>query len=122
MLGLGSNLFRQKRYVEAEAQMHACLRIRDKLAPDAWTTFNAKSMLGDVLLAQQKYEEAEPLLRDGYEGLKKRQTQLPKGEKVRLNEAAKRLVQLYTVWGKTGEAARWQKEVESLKGLAQPNK
>ena len=38
--------------------------------PDAWTTFNAKSLLGEALAGQTKYADAEPLLLAGYEGLK----------------------------------------------------
>jgi len=84
MLALGVNLFRQKRFTEAEARMRACLRIRDKLAPDAWTTFNAKSLLGDALLAQQKYDDAEPLLLAATRGSKSGRRELPKTEKIRL--------------------------------------
>ena len=122
MLALGVNLFRQKRFAEAEARMRACLRIRDNLAPVAWTTFNAKSLLGDALLAQQKYDDAEPLLLSGYEGIKKRQAELPKTEKIRLTEAAERLVQLYTAWGKADQADRWQKERVAIKLLSDPKK
>jgi len=43
--------------------MSECLAIRAKKEPDAWTTFNTKSLLGGALLGQKKYGAAEPLLR-----------------------------------------------------------
>jgi eukaryotic-like serine/threonine-protein kinase len=46
------------------------LAVQEKNQPDAWSTFNAKSMLGGALLCQKIYAEAEPLLLVGYEGMK----------------------------------------------------
>lgn len=49
------------------------LAIREKTQPDAWTTFDSKSLLGGALLGQKKVADAEPLLLAGYEGMKKRE-------------------------------------------------
>ena len=72
-----------------------------------------RSLLGGVLLGQQKYAAAEPLLQNGYEGL--RQTQagiVPRVRARTLRGALERLVQLYDAWGKPDEAAKWRKELE----------
>ena len=74
-----------------------------------------KSRLGSVLLGQKKYADAEPLLLQGYAGLKQRETKIPAEAKVRLTEALKRLVQLYDSWDKKDEAARGRKELEATK-------
>ena len=50
-----------------------CLLIREKTEPDAWTTFNTKSLLGGSLLGQKNYSGAEPLLLAGYEGMQERE-------------------------------------------------
>lgn len=63
-----------------------------------------KSLLGDALLGQQKFAEAEPLLKDGYEGLTQRAAQIPPQGKVRLTEALERLVRLYEATGRKEEA------------------
>jgi tetratricopeptide (TPR) repeat protein len=55
---LGRNLLKQKRWTDAEATLHDCLAIREKKQPDDWTTFNAKSMLGEALNGQMKRAEA----------------------------------------------------------------
>jgi hypothetical protein len=36
------------------------------MQPDAWTTFNTRSLPGGALLGQQMYAEAKPLLLAGY--------------------------------------------------------
>lgn len=52
----------------------------------------------------------------GYEGMKQRADKIPPQAKdLRLRVALDRLVQLYDVWGKPDEAARWRKELEALK-------
>jgi hypothetical protein len=112
---LGFNLLQQQRWAEAEATLRQCLAIRQKLEPDTWTTYNAQSMLGGSLFGQKKYAEAEPLLLKGYQGLKPKATEIPPPIRTRLPDAAERLVRLYEVWGKPTEAARWKKELESLR-------
>ena len=83
--------------------------------PDDWRTFNTHSLLGGSLLGQTKYAEAEPLLLSGYEGMKTREASIPPKDKVRLSQAAERVVKLYEAWGKPDRAAKWRKELESRK-------
>jgi tRNA A-37 threonylcarbamoyl transferase component Bud32 len=112
---LGLNLLLQKKWADAEAVLRDCLAIREKLAPDAWTTYNTQSMLGGSLVGQKKYAQAEPLLLKGYEGLKTKAKETPPNGSTRLTEAAERLVRLYEALGKPVEAARWKKELEKLR-------
>jgi hypothetical protein len=91
--------------------LRECLTLRQKTQPDAWTTFDTRSILGEALAGQKKYADAGPLLRAGYEGMKQRQAKIPPQGKVRLTEAVGRLVQPYDAWGKKDEAATWRKEL-----------
>src|SRR5207249_5022929 len=104
-----------KAWDKAEPILRDCIVIREKKAPDDWRTFNAKSMLGQALLGQQKYADAEPLLFGGLQGMKQREAKIPANAKVRLTEALERLVQLYDAWGKPDKAAEWRKELEAEK-------
>jgi len=93
--------------------LRECLKIRETKQPDQWTTFYTKVLLGDCLLCQKRYPDAEPLLLTGYEGMKKREDTISADEKVHLTEATERLVQLYEATGKLDEAAKWRKKSES---------
>ncbi len=123
---LGANISAQQKYAEATPILRESLVIREKLEPDAWTTFNTKSMLGGSLLGQKKYADAESLLIDGYEGMKQRHDRRDKlgGSPIapRLTEAIERLIHLYDEWGKPDEAAKWKKELEALKDANSPAK
>jgi serine/threonine protein kinase len=111
----GAVLLSEKKPSEAELKLRAALSIRQKIQPDDWTTFEAKSLLGEALLEQKKYIDAEPLLLSGYQGLKEREAKIPSPEKVHLKEALKRLVRLYETWDKPDKAAQWRKELEATK-------
>jgi hypothetical protein len=50
---MGLVLLQQKKWAEAEPLLRPCLAIRAKMQPNAWTTFNTRSMLGGALLAQK---------------------------------------------------------------------
>ncbi len=106
----------------AEKYLRECLTIREKAIPNHWLTSDTKSLLGEALAGQKKFEEAEPLLIAGYEGLKKHEKEIPEGEKKRIPEAARRLVNLYTAWEKPEEAAKWQKILQTTSKQAIPNK
>ena len=91
------------------------MAIRQIIQPEKWTTFEAKSLLGQALLEQQKYAVAEPLLQSGYQGMKEREANIPSHEKPILTRALERLVRLYEAWGKKDEAAKWRKKVTETK-------
>jgi tetratricopeptide (TPR) repeat protein len=118
---LGLNLLGQKKATDAEKVLHECLAMREKMEPDSWQVFNARSLLGEALVRQERYAEAEALLRTGYEGLKQHQEEIPAAaHSVPLKEAVQRLVQLYDACGKSDEAARWRKVLETAGRSAAP--
>src|SRR5207253_2680795 len=112
----GYNLVRLKAWAEAEPLLLEGLAIREKADADAWTTFSAKSLLGEALAGQRKFAEAEPLLLKGYEGMKQRSAKIPEPSRTtRLAEAADALASLYEALEKKDEAAKWRKERDAVK-------
>jgi serine/threonine protein kinase/Tfp pilus assembly protein PilF len=105
---LGRHLLKRRKYADADSLLRECLVIREQKWPDDWWTSNTRSRLGGSLLGQKKYDEAEPLLLAGYEGMKQREEKIAPVYKIRLTEAIDRLVQLYEAWGKPGKAAVWK--------------
>jgi serine/threonine protein kinase/tetratricopeptide (TPR) repeat protein len=112
---LSQNLLGQKKYADAEAAARDCLAIRAAKEPDAWTTFNTRSLLGAALLGQKKYADAEPLLTQGYAGMKERVATIPDVARPRLTEALERLVQLHDARGNTAEADRLRSDLQKAK-------
>jgi hypothetical protein len=120
---LGRNLLLQQRPVEAEEVIRDSLQFREKKLPDHWATFYTRHLLGGSLSAQKKFAEAEPLLLQGYEGMKQRQDKISKDDAPYLIEALERLVQFYDAWGKPDQTAEWRKKLDEHKkdpGLRNP--
>ena len=112
----GLSLLQRGEWTEAEPLLRECLTIREKSQPEAWTTFNTRSLLGGSLLGQKKYPEAEPLILSGYEGMKAREAKIPPAGKPRLSDAAIRVVKLYEDWGKTEKATEWRAKLAMPSG------
>jgi eukaryotic-like serine/threonine-protein kinase len=110
LVWLGMNLLKQGKANDAEPVLRECLAIREKKEPDAWSTFNARSILGGALLGQKNYADAEPLLLNGYEGMTQREKTIPPQGATRIPEALDRLIELYTGTNKPDEAKNWRAE------------
>jgi tetratricopeptide (TPR) repeat protein len=105
-------------FTNAERLFRESLTIRQRKYADHWATFATQSQLGGCLFGQTKYAEAEPLLVQGYEGLKQREARIPGGAKKSLTDALERLVWLYDAMGRTDRAAVWRQQ---LSESARPN-
>jgi hypothetical protein len=106
------DLLQYRQFAAAEVFLRECAAIRERKLPGDWSTFNSIAMLGSALLGQKKLAEAEPLLLEGYQGLKDREAAIPPQGKIRVKEALYRLVALYVAWEKPAEAAKWQAILE----------
>lgn len=108
----GPALIQSRAYTEAESVLRELLSIREKSEPDAWSTFNTRSVLGGALLGQKKFADAEPLLLQGYEGMKFREKTIPPTAATRIPEALDRLIELYTATNKPDEVKKWRAELD----------
>src|SRR6185503_19862224 len=108
----------------AEPMLREALENREKVQPDVWTTFNTRSMLGEALLGQKRYAEAEPLLLAGYRGMTERQAAVVDREKgsvaTRIVQALERLVKFYEAQGNATEAAAWREKLDAARKTAPP--
>jgi len=112
---LAKELLQHRQYMAAETCLRESLTIREKKLPDDWVHFNTKSLLGGALAGQTKFQEAEPLLVEGYSGMKEREAKIPPAAQTRLPEAIRRVVDLYTAWEKPDEAEKWKEILEKEK-------
>jgi serine/threonine protein kinase len=115
LAGKADTLSRLGRLADAEKSLRRCLALCEQAAPDAWATFHTRARLGAALAAQMNYADAEPLLKEGYAGMKSRQAKAPADCRAALVTALQQLVQLYDAWSKPDEAAKWRQELATMK-------
>src|SRR5439155_15976374 len=108
-----STLRRQGKFAEAEPLYRECLAVREKKIPDAWFTFYTRTLLGQTLVGEKKYAEAEPLLLSGYEGMKQREANIRDRYKL-FSETLQQLVRLYEETNRPDQAAEWKKRLAEL--------
>lgn len=120
---IASHMLEQGLGGESEKVLRECLQLRQELAPNAWTTFNTQSMLGEALSQQGNQTEAEELLLSGYRGMIEQADQIPKQAQFRVLEALERLVAFYEQQEDPANIDRWKKERENWRRLhpSQPN-
>jgi hypothetical protein len=108
LVSLGQIRLRQKKGSDAESLLREAAAIYEKKEPESWLRFEARGLLGESLAAQARYAEAEPLVLEGYEGLRQRARQVPYMRRTALAEAGDRVVRLYEAWGKSHQAVVWR--------------
>ena len=112
---LASALVTLGKPTEGEALAREALAIfRDK--PYSWRIPDTEGVLGSCLAAQGRFEEAEPLLTGSYLALSKDEG----GGGQKVPEALKRIVDLYTAWGKPEQAAAYRAKLPPNRGTPPP--
>jgi hypothetical protein len=120
MACLGRSLSKSKAFTRAEPLLRECLAMNEKTRRDDWRTFDARSLFGGALLGQQKYAEAEPYLRQGFEGMKQREKAIQAPDASALPEALDRLIALETARNRPDEVKKWQAERAKYPQTASP--
>ena len=111
LAALGFDLLQVKKWKEADEVLIESLHIREKIEPEAWTTFDALSMRGEALLGLGKVSDAKLLILKGYAGLKERKKTIPTSEKDKVFQAMERMARFYEITGENELAAKLWREV-----------
>ena len=93
-----------QKYADAEPVIRESMSAHAKLAPDSNARLIDSLLLGASLAGQKKYAEADPLLVNGYQGLRQHPSE---GHEFYLQKARGWIAQLYRDWGKPAEATEW---------------
>jgi tetratricopeptide (TPR) repeat protein len=110
----------EQKFSEAEELLRIATGNYDKTSPDIWQRFQSQSLLGMSLAGQHKFEQAEPLLLAGYQGMKARQDTIPADERTFPDEAGRAIVQLYREWKKPSTATGWERRLRSARDVHRP--
>jgi serine/threonine protein kinase/tetratricopeptide (TPR) repeat protein len=108
---LADVLLAEEKFKEAEPVARECLAIREKRVPDWYRTFNMSRLVGESLLGQQNYPEAEPFLRSGYEGLKQREDKIPVDSRAWIRDTIEDLIRLYESTERPDKVVEWNAEL-----------
>jgi len=104
----------QKRYAEAEQILRETSAILTRTSPAVWERFNVESMLGAGLAAQRKFEEAEPLLISGYEGMgRSPRPNTNTTSRFTSEQAGNAIIQLYADWPRPDKRAEWAEKLKA---------
>jgi tetratricopeptide (TPR) repeat protein len=95
----------QGKFAESEPLARHSVEVERQKQPEDWERFRSESLLGNSLLGQKKYAEAEPLLLAGYRGMADRKARTATADWYHLDRAREWLAQLYQAWGKPEKAA-----------------
>jgi tetratricopeptide (TPR) repeat protein len=109
MDALADVLNRQGKFADAQpVAREARVATEKAIGKEHWRWAGVNRTLGVSLSGLARYEEAEPFLLDSYDLMKTR-----RGENHRQTQmTAKRIVELYTAWGRPATAKQWQSRIE----------
>ncbi|MCI0639295.1 MAG: tetratricopeptide repeat protein, partial [Gemmataceae bacterium] len=110
----GLNLIRQHKGVAAVKVLNESMDICKNHGPKTWWAFETRALLGGALLVQKNYVEAEPLLREGYQGMKAKEAELPPTSRALMREALHWLIELAEAEGNKEAAEKWRKERKAI--------
>ena len=100
----------QKKWAKAEQTYRDCAASLNKVNPELWTKWLIEARIGQTLMEQKKYAEAEPLLLKAYDNLKKNEKQIPPAQKYRLPEVVDDMIQLYRLMERPDDVKKWVTE------------
>jgi hypothetical protein len=111
---LAITLESQTRPADAEPLVRETLAIREKQYPAGdYHIAKTRSVLGGLLTAQGRYDEAEPLLLSAYADLIAHPP--PEKEAERTPETLNRIVELYQKWPKPEKLAEWRAKLPATR-------
>jgi serine/threonine protein kinase len=118
---LATTLRRQQRFAEAEPLYRECLASRETNCPKAWYTHYTRAMLGATLVGKRRFDDAEPLLMSGYEGMRARESSIRERNKV-LAETLQNIVQLFEATSRPELADEWRAKLTVVQAAGPKSK
>lgn len=101
-------LFERGKLAKAEPFFRKALKTFEKTLPSGHSLIStARSSLGGIMVSLGRFDEAEPFLLKSYEQLKATVGPDHPTSRATIN----RIISMYTLWNKPGEAAKWRERV-----------
>lgn len=111
--GLAEVYNKQGKFLDAEVLLRRYVEdMRSDFAGD-WVFFRTQSILGEALLGQGRFAEAEVVLSSAFDGAQKLEAQIISSWDYYL-PMVERMHRLYALWEKPTEAALWRSKLDEL--------
>ena len=104
---------RTEQFKKATPLLRESLDVRTKQEPGQWTTYDTMALLGEALLEQKDYAQAEPLIVQAIQGMAADSEAGEKDRMVRRKEVIALLIKLLQAIDRSQEAAIWNEEEAS---------
>ena len=115
LCNVGYILNKSKAFAEADRLLTEAVAIYEKKNHKSWKKYYAISSLGAAKLGQEKLDETEPMLVEGYDGMNRLEKTMPAQNKRFITEALSSLVEFYELKGDE-ENAKIRREALQLLG------
>jgi tetratricopeptide (TPR) repeat protein/predicted Ser/Thr protein kinase len=96
------------KFAKSETLAREAVDFMRKAQPDDWQRFRAESLVGAALAGQKRFDEAEPLLLQGYRGMADRKDRMGPPNQYYLDCASEWMATLYEAWGRPDKASQWR--------------
>ncbi|MEO1525580.1 MAG: serine/threonine-protein kinase [Planctomycetota bacterium] len=97
-------------FVDAEKSFREATSLFTKFIPQAWPRFVYQSRTGAALIGQQRYDEAEPMLQEAYNGIEERRQSCPPPL---YRQCIRTMVQLYELMGRPEQVKRYRGKLDA---------
>lgn len=105
---LGELRVDEARYTEAETMLRGCLDIQKQTMPSDYRRYWTEVLLGASMAGEHKYEQAEPLLIGGYNGMKQNAASVSELNRQKLQKVGELMVKFYGMWNKPDKVGEWR--------------
>ncbi|MBS9462865.1 beta-lactamase family protein [Flagellimonas sp. 389] len=118
LIYIGIQLKDIEAYEKAEDVLKETLSIRQNTAPKSWTTFNTKSLLGEVQMHLKEYKNAYTSTTTAYIQLKENVQSIPNSaRKLRMQQALNRVMELLQKTENNSQLLKWRTEQSFIDSL-----
>jgi tetratricopeptide (TPR) repeat protein len=104
----------QRRYDTAEPLLREALKARERMMPDDWRRFHTGVNLGEALLGQRRFDEAESSFSGSLAGIRSRSKAIPADQRAVLADGLNRIARLYESLGDKNKADQLRKDTEQV--------
>jgi tetratricopeptide (TPR) repeat protein len=111
---LAEALLSQQDVPGAVRELTRALPILESLDPKPNELYRARSLRGEVLAREKKWDEAEPTLLDSFDQLYQRRGDVRAVHRWYVSRACERIVDLYRAWDRPAEASRWSGKLSEV--------